>query len=394
MSLPIAVLVTPAEVTICPPLMPGVRHRDSVLFTKSLFPLWMSIMNRSYKEEEKRTDTDEVLGLLGSYQASSALCAAIEIGLFWYLDQVVRSGKDIAEYFKLPKNRCLYWLQYLCKLGLLEQSPEGFSLTEEARSSILDSYSRETWALLAKESMKQFPVFQFLTSHFRYPGSLWEVGGLDAPKYVERMNEDPVRARQFTRMLFELHQKLAETIANVLDMSEINQLMDLGGGSGVLSMVLLRRNVHLSAIVVDIPNVCIAGRELAVEHTLEERLLFHPADFIHDKLPTGFDMVIECDVGVYNEKLFKKVRESLIPSGRYVIIDQFAPAKGMAPFSRISWALQGSLIDPDFSYPTAKEIMSKLEKSGYHSVTSLELPKIESDVSQFTDDMYIIDSHV
>jgi cyclopropane fatty-acyl-phospholipid synthase-like methyltransferase len=242
--------------------------------------------------------------------------------------------------------------------------------------------------------MEKYPVYQFLASHFRNQGSLWEVGGLDSPNYIEQMSRDPERARQFTRMLFELHQKLAETIAEMLDVSEINQLMDLGGGSGVLSMALLRRNAHLSATVVDIPNVCITGRELAVEHNLEERLSFHSADFMQDQLPTGFDMVIECDVGVYNEVLFKKVRESLNPNGRYVIIDQFAPAKGMAPYSRISWALQGSLMDPDFSYPTAEEIVSKLEKSGYRSVTSHELPKIDSDVSQFTDDMYILDSRI
>ena len=351
-------------------------------------------MNKSYKEEERRPSTDEVLDLLDSFQASSALCAAMELGLFWYLDQGTRSGKNIAGSLKLPVNRCQFWLQYLCKLGLLEQSPEGFSISGKARLAIIDSYSQETWALLAKESREQSPVFQFLTSHFRYPGSLWEAAGLDPPKWFERMNEEPVYARQFTRMLFELHQQLAETIANMLDMSEINRLMDLGGGSGVVSMALLRRNAKLNAIVVDIPNVCSAGRELAVENSIEDRLIFHPADFIHDKLPTGFDMVLECDVGVYSEKLFKKVRKSLNPSGRYVIIDQFAPVKGMAPPSRISWALQGSLRDPDFSYPTAQEFVSKLEKSGFHFVTYLELPKIDSDTSQFTDDMYIIDSHV
>jgi hypothetical protein len=43
------------------------------------------------------------------------------------------------------------------------------------------------------------------------------------------MNQDPVRARQFTHMLFELHQKLAEAIAEMLDMGEVNQLKTVGG---------------------------------------------------------------------------------------------------------------------------------------------------------------------
>ncbi len=105
-------------------------------------------------------------------------------------------------------------------------------------------------------------------------------------------------------------------------------------------------------------------------------------------------MVIECDVGVYNEELFKKVQEALSPGGRYVIIDQFAPVIGMAPSSRIAWALQGSLRDSDFTYPTAEEIASKLENSGYSLVTVRELPKTGSDISQFTDDMYLIEARV
>jgi predicted TPR repeat methyltransferase len=350
-------------------------------------------MERSDREE-KRIDTDEVLYLLDAYLASFTVCAAMELGLFWHLDRDILSREKIAGLLNLPVKRCQYWLQYLCKLGLLEQVPDGFSLSLEARSAILDSYSQDTWALLAKESREQFPVFQLLTSNFRDHGSLWEAAGLDPPKYVERMNEDPVRARQFTRMLYELHQPLAEEIANLLDMSQINQLMDLGGGSGVVSMALLRRNSHLSALVVDIPNVCSAGREIAEEVSLEERLIYHPADFIHDALPIGFDMVLECDVGVYSKELFNKVRESLNPSGRYVIIDQFAPETGVAPSSRIAWALQGSLIDSDFTYPTAEEIVSKLENSGYHLVTARELPIRDSYTSQFSDDIYIIEAHV
>ena len=351
-------------------------------------------MKKSKKEEERRTDTDDVLDLLDAYLVSAAVCAAMELGLFWQLDRNILSGEIIAGILNLPLKRCQYWLQYLCKIGLLEHVPEGFSISAKAKSGIIDSYSQETWALLAKESREQFPVFQLLTTHFREQGSLWEAAGLDPPKYIERMSEDPARARRFTRMLYELHQPLAEVIANLLDMSQINKLMDLGGGSGVVSMALLRRHTHLSALVVDIPNVCSAGSELAEENSLEDRLIFHPADFIHDELPTGFDMVLECDVGVYSKELFNKVRKSLKPGGRYVIVDQFAPANGGASFSRLSWALQGSLRDPDFSYPTANDITSRLEKSDFQLVTSHELPRFGSITTQFADDYYIISAYV
>lgn len=351
-------------------------------------------MDKPQWDQERQSATDEVLGLLDSYMASAVVGAAMELGLFWQLDREPQSEAEIAGLLGIPVKRCQYWLQYLSELGLIEPVTAGYRVSSKAQAAILDAYSQDTWALLAKESREKFPIFQYLSSHFREQGSVWEAVGLVPPMYVERMNEDPLRARQFTRMLYELHQPLAGELADLLDMSDINHLMDLGGGSGVVSMALLRRYSNLSALVVDIPNVCRAGHELAIENAMQHRLRFFPADFMHDALPTGFDMVLECDVGVYNEALFEKVRASLNPGGRYVIVDQFAPAKGLAPRARLAWALQGSLIDADFSYPTADEIKAKLEKAGFQWVSSCEMRKLSAPTRQFTEDMHMIDARV
>ena len=76
----------------------------------------------------------------------------------------------------------------------------------------------------------------------------------------------------------------------------------------------------------DLANVCDAGREIAAESALAERIAYHPADFLRDELPTGFDLALECDVNVYSEALFRQVRKSLRRGGRFVIVDEFAPA--------------------------------------------------------------------
>lgn len=351
-------------------------------------------MDKSNPDSKTLPDVAEVLGLLDSFQASAALASALELGLFWYLGQDVCTGNEIAAAFELPLNRCLYWLQYLSMLGLLTHSSEGFSVSDKAKRAIVNTYSQETWALLARESMEQFPVFQFLPSHFHHPGSLWDIGGLSQlPNYIDRMSKDQERARRFTRMLFELHASLAEVIASTLDLNAVSSLMYLGGGSGVLSMALLRRYPRLTAVVVDIPNVCQAGQELAMENSFSERLSFHPANFVQDELPSGFDMVIECDVGVYTEQVFRKVRTVLNPGGRFVIIDQFAPVPGVAPEACISWALQGSVRDPDYSYPTVQEVVTKLENSDFYLGKPIELPGMEDD-SHFSGDMYMIEVHI
>lgn len=64
---------------------------------------------------------------------------------------------------------------------------------------------------------------------------------------------------------------------------------DLGGGSGVVAMALLRKHPILTAVIVDIANVCEAGHEIVAENAMADRISFHAADILHGALPSGRD---------------------------------------------------------------------------------------------------------
>ena len=231
----------------------------------------------------------------------------------------------------------------------------------------------------------------------REPGSVWAAQGRTPPDYFRLLVEQPERARGFTWMLYELHLPLAERLADHLDLSGLVRMMDLGGGSGVLSLALLRRHPHLTAVVVDIPTVCEAARRLVHElvretgdriarhaagdsvsaQAIPELIAYHPADFLHAPLPGGFDLILECDVGEYGQPLLQKVRTALNPNGRLVVLDQFAPEEGVAPWQPPypQWAFLGSLEDPTSrGRPTATEILSRLEEAGFGELSCEPLP--------------------
>ncbi len=316
----------------------------------------------------KPSTPDDVLDLLDGSVSSAALGAAMELGLFWLLDARSLTRDEVAAELGVPPFRCGYWLEILVELGLIEKSQEGYAPTAVARNSILKVYGQKTWALLSQEARERMPGLSDLAVNIRRPGSAWKALGKTPPDYIQQMTESPERAEQFTRMLYEIHAPLADELAEFLDLTGVERLMDLGGGSGVVSLALLRRHPGLAATVVDIPNVCAAGRRIAEEVSLGHRIEYHAADFVKEKLPSGFDMVIECDVNVYSEALFRKVYASLNPGGRYVVVDGLAPAEGVAPRERVSWAFQGSLRDPGFSYLTAERIRQMLASTGFESL--------------------------
>lgn len=312
------------------------------------------------------TTKEDVYSLFEGPTASAAFGAAIRTGLLWMLAEKPMDGDAVSKTLNIPGKRGHYWLQYLQSFGVLEITPQGYVPTELIHSTILSSRSRESWQHTVLDEGEKDACVHGLPQYISESGSLWTIQGMAAPQdYVEKMRVDLQRAREFVHLLFEVHQKLAQQVVDLLDLSNVECMMDLGGNSGVISMALLRKYPKLTSTVVDIENVCIAGREIAEEQGFSDRIAYHPAEFHRDEFPTGFDLVLQCDVAVYGMELFKKLHRSLKAGGRLVFVDHFSPAENLAPITRIDWTFLDSLHDPNFCFPTVDEAKAQLTKAGF-----------------------------
>ena len=323
----------------------------------------------------KIKSTADVFELLGAYVPSATLDLAIELGLFWKLAEQPRTADEVAKDLNIPLNRCRYWLDIMVNLDLLETNGDTYLPSELASAAILSTLSQNAWRNIANESRDSYPCLNNLPEYIHEPGSALAAQGIEHKSYFQQLKENPERALRFTRMLNELHQSLANNLMEALDMGNVKRLMDLGGGSGIMSNALLSRNPDATSVIVDIENVCIAGKDILRGYATADRISHYPADFLTDDLPEGFDMILECDVCVYEEALFRKLQGCLNSGGRLVIVDQFAAEKGEVPPGRpLAWGFIGSLADPDFSFPTSSDIKDLLAQTGYQILAETKLP--------------------
>ncbi len=317
---------------------------------------------------------EDIYNLLSASTASAAFGAAIKSGLLWMLADRSMSGEEVSRTLGIPGKRGHYWLQYLQSLGILEEVPQGYIPSAVVSSVILGTYSRESWQHLVIDEQEKNVCVHGLPDLIGTPGSLWRAQGLEEPiDYVDRMRASPARAREFTRMLFEVHQNLANKVAELLDLTGFERMLDLGGNSGVVSMALLRRYPALTSTVVDIESVCAAGREIAEEQGFSGRITYHPAEFGEDEFPSGFDLVLQCDVAVYDVGLLRKIYRSLKPGGRFILVDHFSPAVNLAPPTRLEWTFLDSLHDPNFSFPTLDEFILRLDQVGFEVLDGYQI---------------------
>lgn len=318
-------------------------------------------------------NTVDVSRLMGAYLPSAAVNAALELGLFWRLLDGGRSAEQIAEELDIPTARCQHWLALLAGLGLLEHEDDGFTLSDAAMNSIIEIQEQETWQMLASEARESYPAGVDLALQITHPGSVWEAQGRTTPNYVNQMAGDLSRARRFTRMLYDLHQPLAQELVRTLDMSDCRRLMDLGGGSGVISLELLKQHPQLTAVVVDIENVCIVGREIADYLPEGDRIEYMPIDFMADELPSGFDMVLECDVGIHSEQMYRKIRSCLNDEGRFVIVDRLPQVGEATTLAGLQEAFRVSLMDPDHRQETVRDVHEYLSGAAFRIVSAQSL---------------------
>ena len=324
----------------------------------------------------KPETTEEIVELMDSFILSAALGSAMELGLFWLLAKKPLSASDAAQSLNIPLNRCHHWLQICCKLGLLEDKPEGYAPSNLAREAILNAQTQETWAFHACEARDSALSVQDLALNIRKPMSTWRTRTPTPSDYFQRIQEDPDYATRLTRKLYEIHTPLAEQLADMLDLRGVKSLLDLGGGSGVVSFALLRKQHDLTSVVVDVENVCQIGREIAAKESLEERMTYLTADFLQDDLPTGFDMVMLCDVGTFSEILFGRIYDALNLKGHLVIVDKFAPSRTSAPPSRLPSAFLDSLVSPapSIDFTTAEVVQIRLEQVGFRDFSLTSVP--------------------
>ncbi len=327
----------------------------------------------------KPRTTENIFELLDGYIYSASVGAALELGLFWLLAEKPLRMPEVAEALKVPENRCQHWLKILCRLDLLKEGDKGYVPSKTAQETILGTYSQGVWAYLAGEDRYKYPIVRDLALNIRRPESPWELQDLTPPDYYKRLLEDPAEAERFTRALYEIHIPYAEQLANMLDTQNVKRLMDLGGGSGVVSFALLRKQPEMISVVVDTEHVCRAGRKIAAENALEERITYLAADYMQDDLPSGFDLVTFCDAGPYREDLFRKIHDVLNPGGRLVIVEQFASEPTNAAPSRLLWSFMGSLEAPSESirFTTPDLVQTRLEKAGFQDVVIMSIPSVE-----------------
>ena len=141
----------------------------------------------------------------------------------------------------------------------------------------------------------------------------------------EELYSDPARLEQFMSAMAGISRGNFEVLARSFDFSRYRTVCDIGGATGVLSMVLASHHPHLACTTYDLPVVApIAERAIAAAG-LSDRVSVESGDFFADGLPSAD--VITMGLILHDWDLDRKLQlirsayDALPEGGAFIVVE-------------------------------------------------------------------------
>jgi len=323
-------------------------------------------------QTEVADTAEDISKIAFGFMASKTLFAALHVDLFSYLSGGGKNAQALADASGVPVNRITTIATALRSLGL-------FTLED---GKLCNSPAAE--AFLVKGAKYDFGDYL----RYQINGQMYPVMGQlnasmdgtlnpdDIASYANWMS-DPVQARIYSKAQHAGSLGPGKTIARLVDLSDAKSLLDVGGGTGAMTISLCKANPDLNATIIDFPNVSEIGWEYISDAGLVDRVRYIPANALECQWPTGrcavlmsylFSGVPESSLAGLLSDAFNTLR----PGGTLMVHDFMVNEDAEPPLAAL-WHVQHMAFTPEASSMTAARIMTDMEAAGFENPIEAEV---------------------
>ena len=263
--------------------------------------------------------------IIEGYQSYQSLHAALELGLFEFLDTRGPSDRNaIADGIGINGMFSRDFLNSLVDMELLSLHDELYANTKTANNFLLSRspFFQGNWV----KSVTQNSHWRDLAASMRrdQPEKL-NFGAGPSSLFLDALGERAIRGEL---------QSVTEVISNWEGFFRARRLLDIGGGHGLYAIALCQANPHLDGTIMDKPHVTETTLRYLTDFGMQDRICVESGDITEDDFGSGYDIVIISHL-LYKfrrnlEPIFDKVCACLNPGGLLVSNHWFC-APGCAP---------------------------------------------------------------
>ncbi len=307
-----------------------------------------------------RGELTAILGKARAFWEARILMTAAELDVFSLLVDAPKTSAQVSRELPSDPRATEALLNALVALGLLVKTEGAFAIKPDFERA-LSSSTPET----------VLPVIQHMAQLWNSWGRLTEIVRTgQVRRSVEALERDEEGVRAFIGAMHTIGLGLARSVVARLDLSGHRSLIDVGGGSGVYTIAVLRAAPEMRATIFDRPLVIDLARQKLAEEGMTDRVAMLEGDFYVDALPGGHDLallsaIIHQNDPEQNVELYRKVFDALVPDGVIAIRDFVMSEDHTEPADGASFAINMLVNTPSGSTYSFGDISRDLDAAGF-----------------------------
>jgi DNA-binding MarR family transcriptional regulator/SAM-dependent methyltransferase len=323
---------------------------------------------------QHRNPAEFIRETASAYRQSRIFLTAFELKIFTAIANGSNTSEEIAEAIGADARTTDRLLNALVILGFLDKEKGEFFNKEDLASYLVEG--KENFMANLYHSNHLWDSWSTLTEAVKQGGAV---------KSGETKDNDDWR-ESFIAAMHHRAEGQADELAESLDLTNVYKVLDIGGGSGVFSMGVVKRKPEVEAVVFDLPEVTPITKRYIKDEGFEGSITTYDGDLHTEDFPKGFDLIIISAIvhmNSYqeNKEMIAKAYDSLNNGGQIVIKDFIMEDNRIEPPEGAMFAINMLVNTEGGDSYTEQEIREWFENAG--------IKKIERKGSNFGGDLMI-----
>ncbi|MBA2303664.1 MAG: methyltransferase [Acidobacteria bacterium] len=263
-----------------------------------------------------------------AFWPAKTLLSAVELGLFTRLGGGAMTGAELQDALGLHRRANPDFFDTLVALRFLERDGDGpearYRNSPETTLFLDQSSPRYMGGFLEMANARLYPFWGDLTEALRTgkPQNETKHGGASV---FQELYSKPERLEQFMEAMAGISAGNFQALAAKFDFSRYQTLCDVGGATGLLSILVAKAHAHLRCISADLPAATVIATRKIAAAGVGDRVSAQPLDFFADPLPNADVVTMGMILHDWNlEKkmhLVKAAYDALPPGGAFVVVE-------------------------------------------------------------------------
>ncbi|MFH8470898.1 methyltransferase [Streptomyces sp. NPDC017991] len=280
--------------------------------------------------EAASDETGRMLQMITGYWVTQITRTAAEFRIADHMHPDGATPEEIADAEALDQQATYRFLRACASLGLV-RSDDGRRFTA---TPLLETLRADS-----PNSLRAMALWGGSASHWGPWGNLAEAvrsGGpqaeatLGAP-FFDWLTGRPGEARVFTDAMTTMTRRMAEQLADVIDVKDARTVVDVGGAGGNFVHTLLLRNPSLTGVVFDLSHASADAQASAERLGVADRSTFVVGDFF-EQIPSADIHLLKFVLHDWDDessiRILRNCRDALTAGGRILVAEMLVDRVG------------------------------------------------------------------